>query len=92
MPTPTDRRPVAIQPTDHPEFSVYWWDAENNYHRELSHVAVMKALQACKRLTQGPAARMGMVNRVMITDGGDCCVFEWQKGQGIVWPKVTANE
>lgn len=68
------------------EYSVYWWDADNGQHSEMRFVSVEKAMGATKRLTQGPAAMLGMVNRVIITDGGDCTVFEWIKDKGITWP------
>jgi hypothetical protein len=32
-----------------------------------------------------------MTKRVIITDGGDYCVFEWQFGKGIVWPYRPAK-
>jgi hypothetical protein len=71
---------------DREEFSVYWWDAENNQHREFSDlVSAERAVQAAHRLTQGPAAMLGMVNRVIITDGGDFCCFEWIKDKGITF-------
>jgi len=45
-----------------------------------------KAVKAAHRLTKGPASMLGMVKRVIITDGGDCINFEWKKGEGIVFP------
>ena len=32
------------------------------------------------------AVKMGLVQRVIITDGGDCIAFEWKRGEGIVFP------
>ena len=69
------------------EFSVFWWDRDGGQHRELSFVEVLPAMKACKRLTQGPAAMMGIVERVIITDGGDFTCFEWIKDVGITFPR-----
>lgn len=32
------------------------------------------------------------VNRIIITDGGDDCVFEWKRGEGITWPTGKSEE
>ena len=63
------------------EFSVYWWDAAGLEHTELRLVGPDEAVRAVKRLTTGPAAQHGMVSRVIITDGGDFCNFEWRDGR-----------
>jgi hypothetical protein len=67
------------------EFSVYWWDREGGQHEEMRFVAVESALRAVTRLTQGPAAMLGMVQRVLITDGGDCTCFDWRDGK-LIYP------
>ena len=69
------------------EFSVYWWDASGGQHEELRYDLPQVAMRAVQRLTRGPASVLGIVSRVIITDGGDCCVFEWTKKDGITWPK-----
>jgi hypothetical protein len=63
------------------EFSVYWWDRQGMGHTELCFVSVERAWKAVQRLTKGPAAHAGIVKRVIITDGGDCCAFEWKDGR-----------
>lgn len=63
------------------EFSVYWWDAEDNHHEELRFVGPEQALKAAMRLSRGPGAQLGMVRRVIITDGGDYCNWEWREGR-----------
>lgn len=69
------------------EFSVWWWDRDDGQHRELSFVEAEPAMHAVRRLTTGPAALMGIVQRVIITDGGDCTCFEWLKDKGVTFPK-----
>ena len=63
------------------EFSVYWWDREDGQHEELRFVPADKATRAFERLTLGPASMLGMVKRVIITDGGDCICAEWRDGK-----------
>jgi hypothetical protein len=58
-------------------FSLFWWDVQGNQHTELKHVALSDLKSPWLRLTQGPAARLGMVQRVMITDGFDCVAQLW---------------
>jgi hypothetical protein len=74
------------------QFSVYWWDADGGQHDELRFVDGEKAVSACRRLTHGPAAMLGIVDRVIITDGGDCTCFEWKKELGLVWPTPEKGE
>ncbi len=68
------------------EFSVYWWDPEGNYYREIRRVDPETAVRTAKSLTERPAALLGMIRRVIITDGGDCTNFEWKYGEGITFP------
>jgi hypothetical protein len=67
------------------EFSMYWWDPDGNQHRELSFVTAREAVEKAHSFTTRPAARMGMVKKIMITDGLDFCVFLWEDGK-IVHP------
>ena len=71
---------MATTRTEH-EFSVYWWDAQGEHHEELRFVGPEQALKAVKRLTTGPGAQVGIVKRVIITDGGDFCNYEWKEGR-----------
>lgn len=69
------------------EFSVYWWDRDNGQHKELRFVTSDAAVKAAHRLTHGPAAVLGIVQRVIITNGGDRIVFEWKHKEGQTWPR-----
>lgn len=73
-------------------FSVYWWDRDGGQHRELYLAPIGQVTRAVKRLTQGPAAMVGMVSRVIITDGGDIGCFEWKYGEGITFPPKPKEE
>jgi hypothetical protein len=63
------------------EFSVYWWDRDGMGHEELRFVGPAEAVKAVARLTTGPAAKAGMVQRVIVTDGDDFCNYEWKDGR-----------
>lgn len=71
--------------SDH-QFSVYWWDRNGARHHELSWGRAEQAVSAVKRLTAGPASILGIVHRVIITDGGDCTTLEWKIGEGFTYP------
>jgi hypothetical protein len=65
-----------------PEYSVYVWPeaADGRHYRAKAHVGPRAAVRAARRL----AARLPA--RIMITDGGDCCCFEWHRGVGVTFP------
>ena len=67
------------------EFSVYWWDASDGQHEELRFVDGETAVNRASSLANGPAAQLGMVKRIIITDGGDFINFEWKHGQGVTF-------
>jgi len=74
------------------EFSVFWFDELGLSYRDASFVDAEAAVRAAKSLTDRPAARLGTIQRVIITDGGDCTVFEWKHGAGVTWPPQSSRE
>jgi hypothetical protein len=42
-------------------------------------------MDAVQRLTQGPAAQLGLIEEVKVVDMLDCTNFLWQKGK-LVFP------
>jgi len=71
------------------EFSVYWWDPAGNTHAERRFVPLEEAVEFAENFIRRPAATAGFIAKVMITDGDDCCIWEWVKGKGLVWPTPT---
>ncbi len=71
------------------EFSVWWDDPEGSHHNELRFVTPERAVEMALSLAHRPAAHIGIIQRVIITDGGDFTVFEWKHKQGIVFPPIT---
>jgi hypothetical protein len=66
------------------DFSVYWWDIDGNQHEELRFVSAQVAVSRAMSLTMRPfALELGLLARVIVTDGGDCCAWEWTKNQTI---------
>ena len=68
-------------------FSVTQFFMDGSYETVIKHVpmqeAVDKAVWYCRSVT----AIIGVTQRVIITDSGDCIVFEWQFTRGVVFPK-----
>lgn len=72
-----------------PEFSVYWEDPDGYSHAERRFIDARTAVELAQSLTLRPAVRLGVIRRVIITDGGDFTVFEWQLGKGVTFPQVN---
>jgi len=71
------------------EFSVYFWtDPKGPYQVEKRWVTADEATSAARRLVMGPAAKLGMVRKVIITDALDCCNFHWEDDR-ILFPRAA---
>jgi hypothetical protein len=73
--------------SERPEFSVYWDDPEGNHHCELSMVDAETAVRFAIEFPKRPAGLLGIIRRVIITDGGDFTVYEWKYGEGQTFPE-----
>jgi len=84
----------APQPTspfdDANEFSVCQFFEDGSYEYVRRGVSAEEAVNAAKHYTSSVGARMGMTQRVIITDGGDCTNFEWKFGEGVTYPPRAA--
>lgn len=69
------------------EFSVYQFFPDETYEKVRSNVDATTALEAARHYIHSVGAKIGTTVRVIITDGGDSCCFEWVKGKGVVFPK-----
>ena len=68
------------------EFSVYQF-FPNGMNECVRHfVSGPEAMDAFLHYIQCVGAKIGTTNRVIITDGGDCCAMEWKHGEGITFP------
>jgi hypothetical protein len=68
------------------EFSVCQFFADGTHEYVRRFVSAYEAVNAADHYCHSVGARMGMVRRVIITDGGDCIAFEWKHGEGVTLP------
>lgn len=67
------------------EFSVYQFFEDSTNERVREFVGAKEAVVAATHYCNSVGARMGTTQRVIITDGGDCTVFEWKHGKGVTF-------
>jgi hypothetical protein len=67
------------------EFSVYQFFEDGSYEKVREFVSAEEATKAAHHYTNNVASKLGIVKRVIITDGGDCTCFEWQYGKGVTF-------
>ena len=65
-------------------FNVYWTDMSGNSNNEMYNGTSSQVLAAISRLTQGPAARAGIVKSVIVTDKLDFTCYLWESGKVII--------
>jgi hypothetical protein len=71
------------------EFSVYQFLVGGIQERVRHFVSIEEAVKAARFYTNNVAVQVGITERVIITDGGDCTVYEWKKGEGVTFPPRT---
>jgi len=49
-------------------------------------VPIAQAMEKACSFIKRPAAMIGLIQRVIVTDMGDCTCFEWTFGKGITFP------
>ncbi|MEH2525851.1 MULTISPECIES: hypothetical protein [unclassified Bradyrhizobium] len=74
------------------EFSVVQFFRDDSYEYVRRFVSAEEAVQTAKHYTDNVATKLGFVNRVIITDGGDHTVFEWKRGKGVTFPERGQHE
>ena len=67
-------------------FNVCQFFIDGTYEYVRRFVGAQEAVEAARHYTNNVAVAAGVVERVIITDTGDCCVFEWKLGEGITFP------
>lgn len=67
------------------EFSVYQFFEDGSQEKVREFVSAEEAMRAAAHYSKSVAAVLGLARRVIITDGGDCVVFEWRHGEGVVF-------
>jgi hypothetical protein len=70
------------------EFSVCQFFKDGSYEYVRRYVDGETAVNVAQHYTRNVATQIGVVERVIITDGGDYTVFEWLPGKGVTFPAV----
>ena len=68
------------------EFSVIQFFEDGTYEYVRRFVSEEEAIKAVNHYCQSVAVKLGLVSRVIITDGGDCICFEWCSDKGVTFP------
>ena len=68
------------------EFSVWLFFPDGSHVAEDQWLEGEEAVRLARDVTARPAAKAGLIARVIITDGGDYTVFEWKHGHGVTYP------
>jgi hypothetical protein len=82
----TTTEPPLIPEEGVPQYSVVQFFEDGNYEYVARNVLAQHAMILAAEYTRSVAAQSGLTARVIITDAGDDCVFEWKFGEGVVWP------
>jgi hypothetical protein len=72
------------------EFSVWLFFPDEMHVAECQWVDAKTAVSCFNDVIRRPAARGGFIRRVIITDGGDYTIAEWQYGRGLTFPPAAA--
>jgi hypothetical protein len=68
------------------EFSVRQFFRHGDPEDALQQVDAPTAVYRAKMLIDSVGGQIGNTVRVVIIDGGDCIVFDWRFGDGIIFP------
>jgi hypothetical protein len=64
-----------------------WLFYRSGYHQRLEEdLEAEEAVKAAKRFTESVGAKTGLLLEIRIVDGGDNCVFQWKRGEGVTFP------
>jgi hypothetical protein len=70
------------------EFSVWLFARDGTHFAEQRWINAEAACTLARDVTLRPAVQAGLITKVIITDGGDHCVFEWKHGEGVTFPPL----
>ncbi len=71
------------------QYSTFQFFADGTYECVREFVGAAEAVKAAAHYTTCVGAQIGTTVRVIITNGGDDCVFEWIRERGVVFPVGT---
>lgn len=73
-------------------FNVVVFFKDGHYEYVLRNLLARPALEAAYHHTHNVSANVGLTQRVILTDTGDCIAFEWRYGEGVVFPKLETKK
>ncbi len=68
------------------EFSVCQFLADGSHEYVRRGVGPEEAVKAAHHYSHNVASKLGIVERVIITNGDDYTCFEWKRGEGVTFP------
>jgi hypothetical protein len=71
---------------DRLEFSVYEFFYDDTSHPVARFIGAREAVEIASKCARQACRPTSSVRRIIITDGGDNTVFEWQRHVGVTYP------
>jgi len=65
-------------------FDVWFFFPDDTHIKEYENLSAEEAVEKAAQATKRPAAQVGMITKIMITDKDDYAVFIWEFGKGVV--------
>lgn len=56
---------------------------------EPRFVCAEEAMRMALSCIESVSARIGITQRIIITDGADDTTFEWEHGHGVIFPRIA---
>ena len=76
---------------DHGEFTVWLTFPDETVTAECRFVDAETAVNVAYRRSRSPAASIGAITQIRITDGLDYTVFLWEQGEGVTFPPRSST-
>jgi uncharacterized Rossmann fold enzyme len=73
-------------------FNVFFIYPNGDSTEERRNVTAEEAVKFAHESTLRPAARVGIIREIIITDEDDCTTFHWKCGEGVVFPTPEQRE
>jgi hypothetical protein len=73
-------------------FDVWLFFRSGAYERLEDGLSAQEAVEAAKRCSESVGAKTGLLEEIIITDGGGNCVFQWLHGKGVTFPPRDASD
>ena len=74
------------------QFNVHFVYPDESHTEERHRISAEEAITFAMRAIRRPAAQVGMLEEILITDMGDSCVWHWKFGKGVVFDGQNLNE